>query len=86
MRPHRTQAGSDEHRSLQRAIVGVLLGEEHDGPWTREYLAASVHADRPVLDGALDRLQAARIVVLDGKYVLPSRCLQRLEELELMGV
>lgn len=86
MRHHRTQAGSDEYRSLERAIVGVLLGEEHDGPWTREHLAARVHADRPVLDGALDRLQDARIVALDGKHVLPSRCLQRLEGLGLTGV
>jgi len=86
MRHHRTQAGSDEHRSLQRAIVGVLLGEEHDGAWTREALAASVHVDPAALDDALAQLQAHRIVVLDGERVLPTRCLQRLDELELIGV
>ncbi len=86
MRHHRTQAGSDERPRLQHAIVGVLLGEKHDGPWTRDELGARVHADRRALDGALDRLQAGRIVVLDGKRVLPSRCLQRLEEMELIGV
>lgn len=57
MRHHRTRAGSDEHRSRQRAIVGLLLGEEHDGPWTREELAMSIGADRPALDDALERLQ-----------------------------
>ena len=86
MRHHRTQAGSDEHRSLQRAIVGVLLGEEHNGAWTREELAARAHVDRSVLDQALDRLQAARIVLLDGKCVLPSLCARRLDELGLTGV
>jgi hypothetical protein len=86
MRHHRTQVGSDEHRSLQRAIVGVLLGEEHDGPWTREHLAASVHADRSVLDQALERLQADQIAVLDDERVLPSRCARRLEELGLLGL
>lgn len=86
MRNQSTQAGSDGHRSLQRVIVGVLLGEEHDGPWTREHLAANAHADRSVLDQALERLQADQIAVLDGERVLPSRCARRLEELGLIGV
>jgi hypothetical protein len=45
MRHHRTQAGSDEHRRLERAIV-ELLSENHDERWPRDEFAASLRVDR----------------------------------------
>jgi hypothetical protein len=57
MRHHRTQAGSDEHRRIERAIVLTLMAEDHDERWPRDELAASLHADRSTLDGAVERLR-----------------------------
>lgn len=84
MRHHRTQAGSDEHRRLDRAIVLELLGDRER--WTRDELAAAVRVDRSVLDSALERLQADGVAVIDGEEVLASRCARRIDELELIGI
>jgi hypothetical protein len=84
MRHHRTQAGSDEHRRLERAIVFDLLSDRER--WTRDGLAAAVRVDPSVLDSALERLQADGVAVFDGDEVLASRCARRIDELELIGV
>jgi hypothetical protein len=86
MRHHRTQAGSDEHRRLERAIVLELLSEDHDARWSRDELAASLRADRSTLDAAVERLRAEGVVLLDGEDVLASPCARRLDALELIGV
>ncbi|HLB21258.1 MAG TPA: HTH domain-containing protein [Solirubrobacteraceae bacterium] len=84
MRHHRTQAGSDEHRRLDRAIVLELLEERER--WTRDELAAAVRVDRSVLDSAVERLQADGVAVIDGDELLASRCARRIDELELIGI
>lgn len=84
MRHHRTQAGSDEHRRLDRAIVLELLGDREC--WPRDELAAAVRVERSVLDTALERLQADEVAVIDGGEVLASRCARRIDELELIGI
>lgn len=84
MRHHRTQAGSDEHRRLDRAIVLELLEERER--WTRDELAAAVRVDRELLDGALQRLQSDGLAVADGEDVLASRCARRIDELDLIGI
>jgi len=84
MRHHRTQAGSDEHRRLDRAIVLELLGDRER--WTRDELAAAVRVDRSVLDSALERLQADGVAVIDGDELLASRCARRIDALELIGI
>jgi hypothetical protein len=81
---HRTQAGSDEHRCLDRAIVLDLLEERER--WTRDELAAAVRVDRSALDSALERLQPDGVAVFDGEEVLASRCARRIDELELIGI
>jgi hypothetical protein len=86
MRHNRTQAGSDEHRSLQRAIIGLLLGEDHDERWSGDELAARMRADRSALDAALERLRADGVVLLDGEDVLASPCARRIDALGLVGV
>ncbi len=86
MRHHRTQAGSDEHRRLERAIVLELLSEDHDERWAREELAASLRTDHLVLDAALERLRAEGVLLLDGEDVLASPCARRIDALELIGV
>jgi len=86
MRHHRTQAGSDEHRRLERGIVLTLLAEHHDERWTREELAASLRVDRSTLDAGLERLHAEGVLLLDGEDVLASPCARRIDALELIGV
>jgi hypothetical protein len=86
MRHHRTQAGSDEHRRLDRAIVLDLLGEDHDERWQRDELAAAVRAERSVLDSALERLQAAGVVLSDAEDVRASPCARFIDALELIGI
>jgi predicted transcriptional regulator len=84
MRQHRTQAGSGEHRRLDRAIVLQLLEDRER--WSHEELAASVRVDRSVLDSALERLQAAGVAVIEGEDVLASRCARCIDKLELIGI
>jgi len=84
MRHHRTQAGSDEHCRLDRAIVLELLEDRER--WPRDELAASVRVDRSALDGALERLQADGVVVIDGEDVRASPCARRIDALELIGI
>jgi len=84
LRHHRTQAGSDEHRRLDRAIVLELLEDRER--WTRDQLAAAVRVDRAVLDRALERMQADGVAVIDGEDVLASRCARRIDELDLIGI
>jgi hypothetical protein len=84
LRPHRTQAGSDEHHRLDRAIVLELLEDRKRR--TRDQLAAAVRVDRGLLDGALKRLQTDGLAVIDGEDVLASRCARRIDELDLIGI
>jgi hypothetical protein len=84
MRHHRTQAGSDEHRRLDRAIVLELLTDRER--WPHDELAAAVRVDRSVLDNAVERLQADGVAVIAGDEVLASRCARRIDELELIGI
>jgi hypothetical protein len=86
MRHNRTQAGSDEHRRLERAIILELLSEDHDERWPREELAASLRVDRSALDAAVERLYAEGVLLLDGEVVLASPCARRIDALELIGV
>jgi hypothetical protein len=80
------QAGSDEHRRLDRAIVLELLSEDHDERWQCDEFVAAVRVDRSVLDSALERLQADGVAVIEGEEVLASRCARRIDELELIGI
>ena len=84
MRDHRTQAGSDEHRRLDKAIVLELLDDRER--WPRDELAAAVHVDRSVLDSAIERLTAHGVALLDGEDVLASRCARRIDALDLIGI
>jgi hypothetical protein len=86
MRHHRTQAGSDEHRRLDRAIVLALLEDDHDERWQRDELAAALRVARTVLDSALERPQAAGVVVCDDQEVRASACARFIDALELIGV
>jgi hypothetical protein len=86
MRHHRTQAGSDEHRRLERAIVLELLSEDHDERWPGAELAASLCVDRSVVDAAVERLRDEGVLLLDAEDVLASPCARRLDALELIGV
>jgi len=86
MRHHRTQAGSNEYRRLERGIVLTLLSEDHDERWPREELAASLRVDRSALDVAVERLRADGVLLLDGEVVLASPCARRLDALALIGV
>jgi hypothetical protein len=84
MRHHRTQAGSDEHRPLERAIVLELLEDRER--WPRDELATSLRVDCSVLDSALQRLQADGVAVIDGEDVMASRCARRIDEFDLIGI
>jgi hypothetical protein len=86
MRHNRTQAGSDEHRRLERGIVLTLLAEDHDEHWLRDELAASLRVDRSMLDAAVERLSIEGVLLLDGEDVLASPCAWRIDALELIGV
>lgn len=86
MRHHRTQAGSDEHRRLDRAIVLDLLGDDHDERWQRDDLAVAMRVERSILDSAIERLTASGVAVLDGEEVLASPCARRIDALDLIGI
>jgi DNA-binding GntR family transcriptional regulator len=84
LRHHGTQAGSDEHSRLDRAIVLKLLEDRER--WTRNELAGAVRVDRDVLDRALERLEADGLAVTEGEDVLASPCARRIDELDLIGI
>ncbi|HST32140.1 MAG TPA: hypothetical protein VLJ80_01345 [Solirubrobacteraceae bacterium] len=86
MRHHRTQAGSDEHRRLERGIVLTLLAEDHDERWSHDELAASLRVDRSTLDAAVEHLSDDGVLLLDDEDVLASPCAWRIDALELIGV
>jgi hypothetical protein len=84
LRHHRTQAGSGEHRRLDKAIVLELLDDRER--WPRDALASAVDVDRSGLDSAIERLTADGVAVLDGEDVLASRCARCIDALDLIGI
>lgn len=77
--------GRGEER-LERAIVLLLLSDDHRQAWSPEHLAAELEADPPTLGRALDRLTQAGVVEFAGAAVRASRATRRLDELGLIGI
>lgn len=74
-------------RTLERAIVLVLLGED-DGErrWSRAELGEGMGVGQDELAAALSGLLDAGVLQHEDDRVWPSSAARRLDELELIGI
>jgi hypothetical protein len=61
MHKHRTPHGLEQHALIDRALLQLLLGDEHQRPWAEDELARAVSLPGDVRDG-LRRLRASRLI------------------------
>ncbi len=72
---------------VERAVVLQILRDDHAARWSRAELASEIPDFAPaVFAAALERLECAGIVRLDGSRVSASEAARRLDELELVAV
>jgi hypothetical protein len=79
MHKHRTPQGLAEHDHIDRALLELMLGNEHQRPWAEDELARAVDLPGDVRDG-LRRLRASRLIHRWNDLVSPSRPAVRLYE------
>jgi DNA-binding transcriptional ArsR family regulator len=83
----RNKVGRDADRRTQRALVLQLLRDDHDESWPRSELDAELgDIERPAIARALESLQEAGVVELEGDALSASPSAWRLQELALIGV
>jgi hypothetical protein len=80
------QRWGDGDERLERAIVLLLLTDEHQQAWSRGRLSAELQADPPTLERALARLTQAGVVDLEDADAHASRAARRIDELGLIGI
>jgi DNA-binding MarR family transcriptional regulator len=80
------QRHGDGDERLERAIILLLLTEEHRRAWSAGRLAAELAADPSALERALDGLTQAGVVEFTGRDARASRAAQRIDELGLIGI
>ncbi|HEY2535555.1 MAG TPA: hypothetical protein VGI24_01060 [Solirubrobacteraceae bacterium] len=68
-------------RGERLVVLQVLNGES-----TRAGLVRELDLDDEAITRALKGLEAAAVVVIDGHRVRPSKCMQRLDVLDLISV
>jgi hypothetical protein len=78
---------ADDSRTLERAIVLVLLSED-DGErrWSRAELGEGMGVECGSLDAALTGLLDTGVLRQEEGCVWPSNAARRLDELELIGI
>jgi DNA-binding HxlR family transcriptional regulator len=82
----RHQIQSDP-RGVERAIVLLLLRDDHEERWSCAELEAELgDAESSGLSAAVERLERAGVVVVQGERVGASRCTRCLDELGLIAV
>ncbi len=80
------QRQRDGDDRLERAIVLLLLTEEHRQACAPGQLVAELATDPSTLERALHRLSEAGVVEFAGRDVRASRAAQRIDELGLIGI
>jgi DNA-binding HxlR family transcriptional regulator len=80
----------DEQRipdGIQHLIVLLVLSDDHDERWSRAELKAELDDPEPqVISNALEHLEGAGVVHLDGEQVWASRCVRHLDALGSIGI
>jgi hypothetical protein len=72
MHKHRTPQGLQEHALIDRALLELLLGDDHPWPWAIDELERAVGLPGNTLDG-LRRLRASRLIHRWNDLSTPSR-------------
>lgn len=81
------QAKPIDPKVAERAIVMQVLRDDHDEHWTRAELeSAASDYSPPAIQGALRRLAAEDVVILEGDRVRASGCAQYLDTLDLLAI
>jgi hypothetical protein len=76
-----------DHGVAERAIILLLLRDDHPAPWTRKEIRHECYdIKRWVIDQALTRLEGEGCVTLAGKEVWGSLCARRLDYLGLIAI
>lgn len=71
----------------ERAVVLQVLRDDRDERWSRAVLADELaDVERAVFERALTRLEAERVLDVEGCDVRASRAARHLDELELIAV
>jgi len=68
---------------VEAAIIGMLLNDEHQLPWTRVEVEWEMGVSAITTYDALVALRAAGLVHMYGELVIVSRAARRMDELEL---
>ncbi|MFI4984885.1 MAG: hypothetical protein ACHP93_03965 [Solirubrobacterales bacterium] len=80
MHKHRTPQGLEEHALIDRALLELLLGDEHQRPWAEDELAREIGVPGDVRDG-LRRLRASRLIHRWNDLAVASRPAVRFHEI-----
>jgi hypothetical protein len=81
MHRHRTPDGLEAHALIDRALLKLMLADQHDRLWAEDELARAVDLPGDVRDG-LRRLRASRLIHRWNDLATPSRPAIRLNEIE----
>jgi len=83
----RNKVRCEADRRAQRVILLQLLRDDHKDSWARSELDAELGGiEAPAIACALESLQEAGVVELEGDSLSASRAAWRLQELLLIGV
>jgi hypothetical protein len=82
---HRSAGVPSEQRSVERAVVLQLLGEDHDPRWSFSELC-ELGDPEPVLVAALARLREDGVVIGEGDALFASPCARRLDALGVIAI
>jgi hypothetical protein len=79
------RAADEESREpvAQAAIVGLLLGKDHHGLWSKEELVRELSAPRLDVVDAIANLKATGLAHELGDFVMASRAAWHFDQLEL---
>jgi hypothetical protein len=76
-----------DQRKLERAIVLLLLSDNHGARCSRAELSAALGDFEPsTLAAALGHLQDCGVLLVESDMILASPCARRLDALELIGI
>jgi hypothetical protein len=81
MHRHRTPNGLEEHTLIDRALLKLMLADQHERLWAEDELARAVDLPGDVRDG-LRRLRASRLIHRWNDLATPSRPAIRLNEID----
>ncbi|HEY5342541.1 MAG TPA: hypothetical protein VIJ66_02660 [Solirubrobacteraceae bacterium] len=74
-------------RSVERAVVLLVLRDDHERRWSRAELESKLaDIEQDVLDDAVAGLAATGVVRMEDDALWASDAVRRLDELELIGV